>query len=221
MKKLAVVLGALLLCASLAFLAAGCGTDPQSGGTSETWATGSGGSATTATVAGDATTTSSPDVTAAVGRDAGATSSDKVFDPHELLSAEEAAALVGLPVSLEKDWYSKDEESGTISERYKYDMDSSTVFGLVSIDEDGVRTGDGSAKGDYSFTKNLVKSEITPVQLGDDAFYAGQGQLHLLYGSYYIVVAFDGDAYGTKELNQALNLKLGTKILENLKAKLG
>jgi hypothetical protein len=223
MKKTALILSAALLVASLLSLAACGGDDPAAGST------------TTAGVSGGLVTTSSEPVPADGGQavsttettqatpasSGGSGDSDRAFAPFDLLSAEEATTLVGQPVSLEDASVYKDEERGVISATYKYDLESSTIHALVEIHQDGLRTGSGSVKDDFLFEKDLGKSEITAVaDLGDDAFTHGQGQLHLLYGSYYIVVAFDADAYATTG-NAALNVKIGTMILENLKAKLG
>ena len=112
----------------------------------------------------------------------------------------------------------KDEESGVISERYKYDLGGSGIHALVEIHQDSLKTSDGSVKDLFLAEKELNQNGAA--QLGDDAFTADEGQLHMLYGGYYIVVAFDADPYSS-DLNAPLNLKLGAKILENLKAKLG
>jgi hypothetical protein len=164
---------------------------------------------------------SSSDTTETAETDDGSAKSDKVFKPSELLSAEEVTALVGQPVTLEDGSLFEDQATGVVSERYAYDLSGTGIHALVEIHQDGLKTSDGSVSDAFLFEKDLSKSEITLVDgLGDDAFTHGQGQLHLLYGSYYIVVAFDADPYETDK-NGPLNIKIGTKILENLKAKLG
>lgn len=222
MKRTAPVLAVLLLMVLALLAATACGGSADAGTVGDdSTASSTDGVSSTDTTAGPKDDAASTDTTAASKDDEGAASSDKVFEPNELLSAEEASAITTFAVTLEEGSLYKDEESGTVSERYKYDIDGSTIHALVEIHQDGLRSGDGSAKDDFLGTQELVKSESTTVQLGEDAFTAGQGQLHLLYGSYYIVVAFDADEYGDDELNAQLNTKLGAKILENLKAKLG
>jgi hypothetical protein len=167
------------------------------------------------------TAVSSTDTTAAAEDGEGSGKSETVFEPHELLSAEEASTISGFVVTLDDGSLSRDEESGVISERYAYDLGGTGIHALVEIHQDGLKESEGSVRDAFLFEKDLSKDEIAPVNgLGDDAFTMGQGQLHLLYGSYYIVVAFDADAYETTG-NAALNAKLGTKILENLKTRLG
>jgi hypothetical protein len=162
------------------------------------------------------TTTNAPE------GDSSPVKSSEVVEPYQLLSPEEAAAISGFPVMADEGWLNKDPATGTVSDRYKYDLGGSTIHGLVEVHQDSLRDGDGTAKEDYQSMRALVKDEITEVEgLGEGAFTAGQGQLHMLHDGYYIVVAFDGDEYGTDEANAALNVKLGQKILENLKAKLG
>jgi hypothetical protein len=228
MKRTVLVFAAALLAASMLLAAAGCGGG-STGSTDQTTTTSagpSGGLVTTSSDAGDlgagatATTagTASSDTTAT--STGGTASSDQVFEPHQLLSAAEASAITTFAVTLEEGSLFKDEENGVISERYSYDLGGTGVHALVEIHQDGLKKSDGSVKDAFLFEKDLSKAEITPVQLGDDAFTHAEGQLHLLYGSYYIVVAFDADPYST-DLNAPLNIKLGTKILENLKAKLG
>ena len=226
MKRIVFVLAVALVVASMSFLAVACGDG--NGGSADKTTTSlapSGGLVTTSSDAGagsgaPATTAgaSSTDTTAANG--GGSATSDQVLEPHQLLSAAEASAITTFAVTLDDGSLFKDEESGIISERYSYDIDSSTIHALVEIHQDGLKKSDGSVKDAFLFEKDLSKAEIQPVQLGDDAFTHAEGQLHMLYGSYYIVVAFDADPYGT-DLNAPLNIKLGTKILENLKAKLG
>jgi hypothetical protein len=162
----------------------------------------------------------STDMTGAAVDD-GSGKSDTVFEPHELLSAEEASAITGFAVTLDDGSLYKDEESGVISERYAYDLGGTGIHALVEIHQDGLKKSEGTVKDAFLFEKDLSKDEIVPVAgLGEDAFTMSQGQLHVLFGSYYIVVAFDADAYETTG-NAALNVKIGTKILENLKAKRG
>lgn len=224
MKKTTLGLAVLLLILLVSFLGA-CGEATSADGTTTT-AGASGGAVTTsgdtsASGNGQSLASSSTDTTETTVTDDGSAKSDKVFKPSELLSAEEATALVGQPVTLEDGSLFEDQATGVISERYAYDLSGTGIHALVEIHQDGLKTSDGSVRDAFLFEKDLSKSEITSVDgLGDDAFTHGQGQLHLLYGSYYIVVAFDADPYETDK-NGPLNIKIGTKMLENLKAKLG
>jgi hypothetical protein len=229
MKRTAAVIAVALLLAAMLSAVVACGGGTTISTDETTTSLGpSGGLVTTSSNAGTipsgqggGTVDSSTDTTAAASTGGKVAGSDQVFQPHELLSAEEASAITTFAVTLDEGSLSKDEESGTISERYSYDLNGTGTHALVEIHQDSFRTGDGSVKDVFLFEKDLGKAEITPVAgLGDDAFTHGQGQLHLLYGGYYIVVAFDADPYGNEQ-NAPLNIKLGTKILENLKAKLG
>jgi hypothetical protein len=205
-KKSSFGLVVVLLVMSLLVFAGCGGADPASGDE-------------TTTTAG--TATSSTDTTTAATNGGGSGKSDTVFEPHELLSAEEASAITGFAVTLDDGSLYKDEASGMISERYAYDLGDTGIHALVEVRQDGLKKSEGTVKDVFLFEKDLNKDEIAPVTgLGDDAFTMSQGQLHLLYGSYYIVVAFDADPYETTG-NAALNAKIGTKILENLKARLG
>jgi len=226
MRRIVFALVVVLVAGLALFVATGCGGGNAGSADETTTSLGpSGGLVTTSSDAGAGdsgagATASSTDTTAAPAGGSSGPESSQVFQPHELLSAEEASAITTFAVTLDDGSLFKDEESGVISERYKYDIDGTTVHALVEIHQDGFKKSDGSVKDAFLFVKDLSKAEISAVQLGDDAFTAGQGQLHMLYGSYYIVVAFDADPYST-DLNAPLNIKLGTKILENLKAKLG
>ncbi len=206
MRKIAVVLAI----ASVLLVVVGCGGQ----GTESADET-----STSLAPSGGLVTTSSSDTTASTAGGSGATSS-KVFEPNQLLSAEEASAIAGHPITMDEGTLNKDAESGVISERYKYDLGSSTVHALVEIHQDSLKESDGSVKDAFLFERDLIKDDITAVDLGDDAFTLNNtGQLHLLYDGYYIVVAFDADEYDSSK-NAPLNTELGKKILENLKAKL-
>jgi hypothetical protein len=228
MKRIVFVLAVALVAASTLLVAAGCGGE-STGSADKTTTTSvgpSGGLVTTSSDVGDSgagateTTTGSSSTDATAASANGTAASDQVFEPHELLSAAEASAITTFAVTLDDGSLFKDEETGVISERYSYDLNGTGVHALVEIHQDGFKKSGGSVKDAFLFEKDLSKAEIQPVQLGDDAFTHAEGQLHMLYGSYYIVVAFDADPYST-DLNALLNIKLGTKILENLKAKLG
>lgn len=148
-----------------------------------------------------------------------------VLQPHELFSAAEASAITKFAVTLDSGSLYKDTDNGVISERYVYDIHSSTIHALLQIEQNGmkpesaIKAGDTALKS-FTLESELSKNNSTPVNLGDKAFTInGTGQLHMIYKDYYIVVAFDADDY-TTDKNAALNIQIGTKILENLKAKL-
>ncbi len=151
----------------------------------------------------------------------------KVFMPEKLLTANDAAEISGFNVAAESNSLSKDPQTGIFSERYKYEInESNTVHGLFQIEENGLKSAEAIQKGNtarHSFETemNLSKNEITMVNnLGDRAFtFNNNGQLHLLYKDYYIIVAFDADAY-TNAKNAQLNINLGHRILVNLKEKI-
>jgi DNA-binding transcriptional LysR family regulator len=92
------------------------------------------------------------------------------------------------------------------------------------IEQNGLKSGDTLKNGNtaaksFNGTMNLLKNEITTVDVGEKAFTInGTGQLHMLYKDYYVVVAFDADEYG--ENNAPLNILIGKRILANLKDKL-
>ena len=233
MKRLIAVTAALLLGLLIVLSVPGCGTGGANTDGATTTASGArGGLVTTSSESGSASTeasssptsdaaASSTDTTATTAGAGDSGGSDKVFLPHELLSADEASAISTFAVTLDAGSLYKDEESGTISERYVYDLSGTTINALVEVHQDSFRTGEGSVKDTFAMEKNLGKNEITMLKdFGDEAFTHGQGQLHLLYRGYYIVVAFDADPYSTDQ-NAPLNIKLGTQILENLKTKLG
>ncbi len=206
MRKIAVVLAVALML----LVVVGCGGG-SAGPADET--------TTSLAPSGGLVTTSSSDTTAATESGGSGSESTQVFEPSQLLSAEEASAIAGHPITMDDGSLFKDPETGVISERYKYDLGSSTIHALVEIHQDSFKTSDGSVKDVFLFEKDLSKDEITAVDLGDDAFTMGEGQLHMLHDDYYIVVAFDADPYSSDQ-NAPLNTELGKKILENLKAKL-
>jgi pectate lyase len=206
MRKIAVALAVVLVLLVLV----GCGGG-NAGSADET--------TTSLAPSGGLVTTSSNDTAATTEGGGSGSESTQAFEPNQLLSAEEASAIAGHPITMDDGSLFKDPESGVISERYKYDLESSTIHALVEIHQDSFKTSDGSVKDAFLFEKDLSKAEITAVDLGDDAFTAGEGQLHMLYDGYYVIVAFDADPYSSDQ-NAPLNIELGKKILENLKAKL-
>jgi hypothetical protein len=145
-----------------------------------------------------------------------------VFSPRDLLSAEEAAEISGFVVTMDAGSHNEDPTTGTISERYAYDLDGTGVHALLEIHQDSLKASaaDEGVLGDFSFNQELLKNEITEVELGEKAFTLNStGQLHMYYQGYYIVVAFDADEYDSS-LNAALNVKLGERVLANLQAAL-
>jgi hypothetical protein len=148
-----------------------------------------------------------------------------VLAPHQLLSAAEASEISGFAVAMDEGTLSEDPASGTISERYAYDLDGTGIHALVEIHQDSFKPSEAVAAGEttlseFTFEKELLKDEITSLDLGDQAFTLDStGQLHMYYQGYYIVVAFDADPYSS-EKNAPLNILLGTRILANLQAAL-
>ena len=206
---------AVLVVALALFVTAGCGDgDVVSTGVT----TGTTAAPSSGVTDETADASSSTDTTEAATGDGSAVSS-QVLNPHDLLSAAEASAIVGLPVTLEEATLYQDDTSGIISERYAYDLDGTGIHALVEVHQDSLKTS-GSVADDFAFENKLSKNEVEPYDLGDEAFvFSNTGQLHMLYDGYYIVVAFDADPYSTDK-NAGLNTRLGAKILENLKAKL-
>jgi hypothetical protein len=167
------------------------------------------------------TSESSPPSTTATAQSADA----PVLAPHDLLSAGEASEISGFAVTLDEGTLSEDPASGTISERYAYDLDGTGIHALVEIHQDSFKPSEAVAAGktalsEFSFQKGLLKDEITSLGLGEQPFTLNStGQLHMYYQGYYVVVAFDADQYSSKK-NARLNVLLGTRILANLQAAL-
>ena len=178
-----------------------------------------------ATSSTDFQTTSSPQSTDSATPATDATepaASMPVFAPHDLLTAEEAAEMSGFAVTLDSGSLYEDPATGTISERYVYDLGSSTIHALVEIHQDSLKSSEDLEAGDtvlgaFTFEQDLSKNEITPVDLGEQAFtFDNNGQLHIYYQNYYVVVAFDADEYDSSK-NAPLNILLGHRILANLR----
>lgn len=210
MKRLVLLATAALLAIAALTLAAGC----QSGGT-----TSSSDSTATSPTTGAAQTSES----LAPSTDSTTLPTDSpVFAPHDLLSADEASEISGHPTTLDPGTLSEDPASGTISERYAYDLDGTGIHALVEIHQDSFKPSETIAAGEtvlseFSFEKELLIDEITSLDLGEQAFTLDNtGQLHMYYKGYYIVVAFDADPYDSS-MNAPLNVLLGTRILTNLK----
>jgi hypothetical protein len=144
-----------------------------------------------------------------------------VFAPHELLSAEEAGEISGFPTTMDEGSLYEDPDTGTISERYSYDIDGTGIRALVEIHQDGSKSADDLAEGwtalaDFEFNQDLLKDEITSQDVGEQAFTLDStGQLHMYYQGYYIVVAFEADEYDSSKA-APLNILLGKRIVTNL-----
>lgn len=150
-------------------------------------------------------------------------SNAKVFKPNELLSAEEVSEIVGTVVTLEEDTLNIDENTGTSSTRYDYELTPSTtlaaLFQLVqngAISKNELESGTTAVSSfDYEMRMCGDKAE-TLIGLGDKAFiHKNLGQVNVLYKDYYILVAFGEDNYSSKDLN----IKITKKILENIDKK--
>ena len=213
MKRVVLLAAVALLAIAVPALAAGC----QSGDT-----TSSSGSTATSLATGEPQTSESlapgsDPTTPPVG--------SAVFAPHDLLSAEEASAISGFAVTMDSGTLNEDPASGTISERYVYDLDGTGIHALVEIHQDSFMSGDAVQSGDttlssFAFEQGLLEGEITAVDLGEQAFTLNDtGQLHAYYQGYYIVVAFDADPYESSK-NAPLNIRLGEKIIADLEAAL-
>ena len=219
-KALSLITAALLAIALLAFAAA-CGSEEATTSPASP-ATSAPGSPTTSAGGGESATSEStpPDSEAPAGP-----ANSPVFAPQDLLSAAEASEITGFAVSMDEGALFEDPESGTISERYAYDLNGTGIHALVEIHQDSFKPAEAIQAGEtaqsaFEFEQELSKDEITPVDLGEDAFsFTNTGQLHMYYQGYYIVVAFDADEYDSS-LNAPLNVKLGEKILANLQTAL-
>lgn len=210
MKRVVMLAMVALLAITVLALAAGCQSKDTTSSSKPT---------ATSTAAGEPQTSeSSPPSTSPATEPA----TLPVFSPHELLSADEASDISGHPTTLDPGTLTEDPASGTISERYAYDLDGTGIHALVEIHQDGFKPGGAVAAGEtalseFSFEKELLIDEITSLDLGEQAFTLdGTGQLHMYYKGYYIVVAFDADPYDSS-MNAPLNVLLGTRILTNLK----
>jgi|GEM_PF-1819289 len=132
----------------------------------------------------------------------------RIYRPDELLTAEEAASMVGYTVTLEAESLYTSTDLGYISERYVYDIPSegststNTIHALVQITQNGLISADDlkqghDAKWNFDSEKEFSADEISSIPgLGEDAFYfTGTSQVHVLFQDYYIIVAFEKDPY--------------------------
>jgi hypothetical protein len=149
-----------------------------------------------------------------------------VFLPEDLLSAEEASEVLGVPVTIDDASLYKDERRGMVTQRYVYDVSRTTINALLQIEENGLKPASdlkegNTAQSSFRMQQDLLKDEITEVKdLGDAAFTMdATSQLHMVYGGYYIVVAFRWDIYDSSN-DTEINIELGRRILANLKRKL-
>jgi hypothetical protein len=147
----------------------------------------------------------------------------KVFKPDELLSAEEASAIIGTVVTLEDGSLNIDNTTGTSSTYYDYELTSSTtlaaLFRLVqngAIPKDKLEAGNTAASSFENELKMCGDNAEALNGLGDKAFvHKNLGQVNVLYKDYYILVGFGEDSYNSKDLN----IKVVKKILENIEKK--
>jgi len=210
MKRTAWSVVIALLVVVLLTFAVGCGSEEATSSSDAV--------AGTASTEASETSESSPDSSEGETRPADA----PVFAPQDLLSAAEASEITGFAVTMDEGSLSEDPAGGTISERYYYDLDGTGIHALLEVHQDSYKASaaDEGVLGDFTFNQDLLKDEITAVQLGEQAFTLNNtGQLHMYYQGYYIVVAFDADPYETS-MNAPLNVKLGERILANLQAAL-
>ena len=146
-----------------------------------------------------------------------------VIHPDQVLSAEEASAILGLPVTIDEGSRDVDKENGISSLYYHYTLSEMTdVSALVQIEQDGLKPSEQleeglTARSSFDFQAHLLKNESDPVEdMGDAAFLMKMdGQLFMVYRGYYVVVAFTMDEYDSTK-NAPFTMTLGRKILENI-----
>ncbi len=146
-----------------------------------------------------------------------------IIHPDQVLSAEEASEILGLPVTIEEGSSDVDKENGISSLRYAYTLSEMTdVSALVQIEQDGLKPAEKlkeglTARSSFDFQADLLKNEINPVEdMGDAAFLMKlDGQLFMTYRGYFVVVAFTMDEYDSTK-NAPFDIALGRKILENM-----
>ena len=146
--------------------------------------------------------------------------SDKIFKPGDVLSADEAAALVGKPVAIDPSSTAIDPESGTVYARYVYSGEDGDIDALIMIKQDSAMSKGNYDNGntaeaayEQEFSMNEGKSE-TVDGLGDKAFIqTEQNQVFLLVDGCYICVAFSAGDLAT---DKDLNLAIAEKIVENI-----
>jgi hypothetical protein len=220
MKRAFLLVMVALLTVAVLMLAVGCGSKDTTSSTQSGSAATS--PTTTASDTSAQTSQSTPPDSSATTQ---AATASQVFEPYELLSADEASEISGFAVAEDEGTLYEDPGSGTISARYAYDLDGTGVHALVEIHQDSFKSGEDIEAGetvlsDFEFEQELSADEITAVDLGEQAFtFDNTGQLHMYYQGYYVVVAFDADPYDSS-LAAPLNIKLGERILANLQAAL-
>jgi hypothetical protein len=158
------------------------------------------------------------------GEPEGVKSSKHVFKADALLSAEEATAIVGGQVTINRDTLYINPETGVSNTYYDYKYsDSTDLSALFLLTQDDAITEDksqsGTSKDDYELALKLVGDDAEPIkELGDKAFIdKAQIQIHVLYGNRYFLVAFGttDDPENAKEVS----LKIARKIIENINKK--
>lgn len=148
----------------------------------------------------------------------------KVFKANELLSPEEASAIVGTNITLEEGTLKIDNETGTSNTYYDYELTpSTTLAALFRLVQNGTIPKDKfvagiTASGSYD---NELKMSGTNAEilngLGDKAFiHKTLGQVNVLYKDYYILIGFGEDNY---DKSKELNINIAKKIIENIDKK--
>lgn len=142
---------------------------------------------------------------------ASAGTSTTIYSPEELLTAEEASAMVGQTVTLTS---VSDElsENGELSAFYTYDFPSgSTVFASLYftqnalISEEELKNGH-DAKWAFEESKKNISIENIP-DLGIEAFYTKNNmEVSVFYQDFYFLVVFvaDNDDAATLALNKTI-----------------
>jgi uncharacterized protein YceK len=156
-----------------------------------------------------------------VDADSSKAGKSKVFKPDELLSQEEAAEIIGLPVTLDTSTLGIDSETGVSQTRYEYSVSESTDMSALFYlqQNDAVPDGsDESAENSLNSEISLFGKDYEPIPgLGDKAYlHKMQQQVFVLYGDYYFIAAFGVD---DKEKDKEINLKIAKKVIENIDKK--
>ena len=156
---------------------------------------------------------------------AGAGTSTTVYSPEELLTAEEASAMVGQTVTLTSvsDEFSA---NGELSAFYTYDFPSgSTVFASLyftqnALISDGELKKGHDAKWAFEESKKNIPIENMSIEnipnLGIEAFYnTNNMEVSVFYQDFYFLVVFvaDNDDAATLALNRAIAVHILSKFI--------
>ena len=144
----------------------------------------------------------------------------QVYFPEELLTAEEASAIVGQRVTLLP---GSDEvpENGELWAEYSYDFPSgNSAFAVLSITQNALISEAELKKGHdakwaFNEFKKFCGTEAEAIlSQGHEAFYFEKNMnVHCLYGDYYIFAAFPMDA------DDAASLIVNMTIVEHVISK--